>query len=233
MYSRNILNPPLWLPVVLAVLAGASSLSACGGGDGNGSSFTNAPPASPASPALPGAGDTASASLTAEEAVGMRYMREEEKLAHDVYVTLAAAWGLPVFSNIAASETQHMDAMLRLLERYGLADPAAGKGIGEFADTTLQGLHDRLVAAGRTSVIEALKVGALIEETDLHDIELQRSKTDNADILQVYDSLLCGSGNHLRAFNQQLLARGVTYTPQVISQAEWDDVASAAASSCG
>jgi hypothetical protein len=83
------------------------------------------------------------------------------------------------------------------------------------------------------SAVEGFKVGALIEETDIRDINSKKAITDNADILKVYDSLLCGSGNHLRAFNQQLLASGVTYVPQVISQAEWDAIASAIATPCG
>ena len=81
--------------------------------------------------------------------------------------------------------------------------------------------------------IEALKVGALIEETDVRDIVAKQAITDNADILTVYGNLLCGSGNHLRAFNEQLLARGVTYVPQVITQQEWDAIATAEAVACG
>jgi hypothetical protein len=160
-------------------------------------------------------------------------MREEEKLAHDVYVALYAAWGLPVFSNIAESETEHTEAILQLLQKYRVDDPAAGKAAGEFEDPALQALYDELVVQGRVSAVEGLKVGALIEETDIRDINSKKAITDNADILKVYDSLLCGSGNHLRAFNQQLLASGVTYVPQVISQAEWDAIASAIATPCG
>ncbi|HEY0663857.1 MAG TPA: DUF2202 domain-containing protein, partial [Thiobacillaceae bacterium] len=114
----------------------------------------------------------------------------------------------------------------------GVPDPAAGKAPGEFEDPALQALYDQLMAIGRTSAIEGLKVGALIEETDIRDINEKKAITDNVDILQVYDNLLCGSGNHLRAFNTQLLALGVTYVPQVITQAEWDAVASGEALNC-
>jgi len=86
---------------------------------------------------------------------------------------------------------------------------------------------------GRPNLIEALKVGALIEETDINDINEKKEVTDEADILNVYDSLLCGSRNHLRAFNGNLLAQGVTYVPQVITQAEWDAIANAPAETCG
>lgn len=42
--------------------------------------------------------------LNAAEIEGLLFMREEEKLAHDVYLALYAKWGLPIFQNIAQSE---------------------------------------------------------------------------------------------------------------------------------
>jgi len=171
--------------------------------------------------------------LSAEEIAGLKFMREEEKLAHDVYVALFDLWGANVFSQIALSETTHTETILALLTKYGIADPAAGKAPGVFEDAALQTLYNTLITMGQPSLIEALKVGALIEETDIHDIDVRKAITDEADILQVYTSLLCGSRNHLRAFNGQLLNRGVTYVPQVITQAEWDAIASAASESCG
>ncbi len=68
-------------------------------------------------------------SLDEGEVVALIYTREEEKLARDTYLTLYGVWEMPVFSNIAASEQSHMDAVLRMLEKYGLEDPAAGMGV--------------------------------------------------------------------------------------------------------
>ena len=39
--------------------------------------------------------------LTDDEAAALAYLREEEKLARDVYLTLADTWQLPIFANIA------------------------------------------------------------------------------------------------------------------------------------
>ena len=217
-----------FLRYVSVLLGGsaAAALTGCGGG-GGGSGTASDTSATLLSSSVSGS------TLTAEEVSALRYMREEEKLAHDVYVTLFALWGLQVFDNIAASETEHTEAILALLLRYQVDDPAAGRAVGEFEDPKLQALHDQLVDMGRVSAVEGLKVGALIEETDIRDINEKKAITDNADIVQVYDNLLCGSTNHLRAFNEQLLARGVTYVPQVITQQEWDAIASADAVVCG
>jgi hypothetical protein len=162
--------------------------------------------------------------LSAEEIAGLKFMREEEKLAHDVYIFLYARWGNNVFSNIADSETTHTEAILALLVKYGIPDPAAGKPAGVFEDPALQTLYDTLIVMGSFSQIEALKVGALIEETDIRDIHLKEDVTDEPDILSVYANLLCGSQNHLQAYNSALLKKGVTYVPQVITQAEWDAI---------
>ncbi|NJE12238.1 DUF2202 domain-containing protein [Thermococcus sp. LS2] len=163
--------------------------------------------------------------LTQEEIDGLLWMREEEKLARDVYLTLYEMYGLQIFQNIANSEQMHMDAVLTLLEKYGIEDPAVDE-VGVFTNPELQALYDQLIAMGSQSVEDALNVGALIEETDIKDLEEWITKTDNADIIQVYENLMAGSENHLRAFTSVLQNYGVTYEPQVISEDEYNEIIS-------
>lgn len=120
--------------------------------------------------------------------------------------------------------------MLGQLQRYGIDDPAAGKAAGEFQDSYLQALYDQLVAMGNLSLEEALKVACLIEETDIQDIRNKMAETDESSILQVYQSLLCGSYSHLKAFNGQL---ATPYTAQVIPQALYDEIAAGTATCNG
>jgi len=226
-----------YLGASLGAITLAPVLTACGGGGDELASTaipdTPAPSLAVAPQAAPTAPAPQVAALSPEEIAGLKFMREEEKLAHDVYVALYSVWGANVFSQIAVSETTHTETILALLVKYGIADPAAGKAPGVFEDPALQALYNTLVAMGQPSLIDALKVGALIEETDIHDINERKAVTDETDILRVYTSLLCGSRNHLRAFNGQLLAKGVTYVPQVLTQAEWDAIANAASETCG
>lgn len=168
--------------------------------------------------------------LDAIAIAGLKFMREEEKLAHDVYATLYNTWAAVIFSNIAASETEHTEAVRRQIELYAVEDPAEGNPVGVFEDTYLQALFDKLIEMGSVSLIEGLKVGALIEETDIQDIREKMAETDESSILQVYQNLLCGSYEHLQAFNRQLVANGVSYQSQVISQQEWHAIASGSAS---
>jgi hypothetical protein len=163
--------------------------------------------------------------LSENEVASLMYMREEEKLAHDVYVMLYQQWGLPLFNNIANSEATHTSAVKVLLERYGIADPAAGNGVGEFTDPTLQKLYDQLVAQGSQSLTDALKVGAAIEEIDILDLQTRLAQTANADIELVYGNLLKGSRNHLRAFTSTLQRQtGEIYTAQYLDGTSYNSI---------
>ena len=137
--------------------------------------------------------------LSAEEAAALLYMREEEKLARDVYNQMYALWGQPIFQNIATSEQTHTDEIKLLLDRYGLADPALDPG--QFTDANLQALYNQLIAQGSVSLEEAMKVGVLVEETDIADLQARLAQTDNADIQLVYNNLMNASYNHLASFN--------------------------------
>jgi len=155
--------------------------------------------------------------LTDSEADGLAFLREEEKLAHDLYTALADQYGLPVFANIARSESLHMDAMLTLLNVYDLPDPAAGKQAGEFTDATLQALYDDLLARAQDSSAEALRVAALVEETDILDLQARLAQTNQADITRVYQNLLQASGMHLRSFALQIERQtGSEYKPALL-----------------
>lgn len=151
-----------------------------------------------------GGGGGGGKQLTQAEIDGLTYMREEEKLARDAYLTLYDKWGLYIFSRISNSEVNHMAAVKNLLDKYGLPDPAAGQPIGVFTNPILQQLYDNLMAQGSLSPTEALKVGVTIEEVDVQDLQNYIASTNKTDILQVYNNLLHASYKHLSAFNNQL-----------------------------
>jgi hypothetical protein len=151
--------------------------------------------------------ETASAAtLSSTEAADLQHMREEEKLARDVYTVLDARYGqtVRVFRNIAKSENRHTLAVKRLLTAYGVADPVATDVPGVFKDPGMQQLYDTLVAQGGTSLEAALQVGITIEELDIDDLEAAIVRTSNTSVKRVYTNLLHGSQNHLRAFERQL-----------------------------
>lgn len=182
--------------------------------------------ASACTPALAAPSHTATTPpvLDTTEAAGLTFMREEEKLARDVYQYLYPLWNVAVFDNISQSEQEHFEAVGDLLDRYRLTDPATPDLAGSFQDPELQALYDQLVASGTTSALAALQVGALIEETDMVDLADAIAATDQADIVQVYENLLRGSRNHLRAFVAAIEALGVPYVAQVLTQDQVDAI---------
>lgn len=151
-----------------------------------------------------GASATAVGSLSEFEEQTLIYIREEEKLARDVYNALYEEWGVAQFSNIAASESRHMASAKRLLDRYGLADPAAEDTPGVFVNDDLQAAYDELVARGTVSVEDAFQVGVMIEQLDITDLQELIDATDGADITRVMENLLRGSQHHLAAFTALL-----------------------------
>jgi len=167
-------------------------------------------------------------SLSAEERAGLLYMREEEKLARDVYTTLYDTWELRIFTNIAQSEQTHTEAIRDLLVKYQIEDPVIDDTVGVFANPELQTLYNDLVAKGTVSVEEALTVGVLIEELDIRDLQAEIDTSDNEDIDLVYENLLRGSRNHLRSFMSQLTQRGGDYEPQYITAAIFNQITQSA-----
>lgn len=160
------------------------------------------------------------------------FMREEEKLARDVYQVMSGLYSQPIFKNIAKSEQKHMDQVLCLLQYYNIPDPASAE-VGVFTNTDLQALYDALIAQGSVSLVEALKVGATIEDKDIFDLTEEMMLTANPAIINVFTNLACASGNHMRSFSALLLKKGVTYVPQFISQEEYDAIIGTPAQSCG
>ncbi len=162
--------------------------------------------------------------LSEEERAGLIKMREEEKLARDVYLTLFDKWNHQVFSNIANSEQRHMDAVKSLIDKYGLTDPVVDNTVGVFTDPHMTELFNALVQKGSTSIVDALLVGATIEDLDIYDLNILLAQTDNEDIQVIYQNLSRGSRNHMRAFANALSIYGAVYTAQYLSQEEVDQI---------
>jgi len=163
--------------------------------------------------------------LGVEEQEGLLLMREEEKLARDVYRSLFSMWGEQIFDAISQSEQRHMDAVGSLLEKYGVPDPVLDD-TGVFSNPELASLYDELVSRGSVSLSDALWVGATIEDLDIADLQrlLADPQVDNVDIRTVYQNLLKGSRNHLRAFAYQMFQLGIPYVAQYLTQEEIDAI---------
>ena len=191
--------------------------------------------------------------LDENEETHLIFMREEEKLARDVYITLGKEYGknpdlASPFSEIVPSEQNHMDTMLAKLKQFSIDDPNTDDDVGEFTGDDYGSYftkkYDELVSEGSTDYLNALYVGALIEELDMHDIvkcpkeiidiqywieseeDCGMDYTDERRLVRSYDSLLKGSENHLRAFVgiiEQFIGYG-NYEAQYLTQEEVDEI---------
>jgi hypothetical protein len=170
--------------------------------------------------------------LTTQELNDLKFLREEEKLAHDVYVYSYAKYQEASFGSISQSEQRHMDAVLNLFDKYGITDNASAE-VGVFNNPDLQQLYTDLVSQSAISATEALKVGAKIEDLDLNDIKHFVANTSNTSLLSTYATLSCGSKNHLRSFTDQLMSYGISYTPEFILLEEYNSILASPSGGCG
>jgi hypothetical protein len=171
------------------------------------------------------------APLSQAEINDLKFLREEEKLARDVYLHSYDKYHFFIFDNISRSEQKHMDRVLGLLNKYGIADPASTER-GVFVNKELQLLYNSLTAKSDISLVDALTVGATIEDLDINDIDHFTANTTQTDLLSVYNNLVCGSKNHIRAFTRQLENNDVRYVPQYISLTEFNLILSSSNGGC-
>lgn len=168
-------------------------------------------------------------SLTQPEKDAILYMREEEKLARDIYELLFTKWASNPFGNIRQSEQVHMDRMKVLITTYKLIDPVEinKDSPGVFSNTLLQKYYYELTNTASQSLTEALKIGAKIEEMDIADLEERIKQTTQTDIISTYNNLKMASENHLRAFVRRLEMQGVNYQPVILNKTEFDKIIAA------
>lgn len=167
---------------------------------------------------------SATTTLTAEEIEDLLHMREEEKLARDVYITLYNIYKIPIFNNISKSEERHMSEVKELIDKYQLEDPVTDDSVGKFSNPKFTELYNTLVERGKKSLVEALTVGAFIEDLDIKDLQNAIARTNKSDIKMVYENLTKASKNHIRSFIRQLQRYGQTYTPVYITQEELKEI---------
>ena len=159
---------------------------------------------------------TGTDAITDSQSDWLKFMREEEKLAHDLYVAFSEIYTVPVFKNIPRAELNHMNAVLTILTTYSIEDHASTEN-GVFNNADLQTLYNTLLAKGKVSLVEALKVGALVEETDILDLAKVYELNPGDDLTALTEALMLGSRNHLRAFTRVLKVNGVVYAPVALT----------------
>ena len=168
--------------------------------------------------------------LTEDDKEALLFMLEEEKLARDTYVYLNDIWSINQFANIQKSEQTHMNAVENLLIQYRIAYnilPA-----GEFANQDLQNYYNQFAIDGAVSQSNAFQIGATIEDLDIVDLQNNLNATTNTTIIVVFKSLQCGSRNHLRSFVKGIEKIGDNYTPQFLSQDDYDTIIEGSQEKC-
>ena len=138
-----------------------------------------------------------SGTVTEGEANGILWMADEEKMARDVYVYFNEKYKLPVFRNISRSEAIHMKAVGNLISAFKLTYEGNDTP-GEYVNDAITKMYTELTEKGSVSLVEALKAGALIEETDILDLEKEILSADNVTVKRVFTNLLLARSEERR-----------------------------------
>lgn len=211
---KNLFKQALLVSAITGLCLAQIPAQAAGGRNGQGGGQNQSNSSAPV---------VAEGSLNQVETDYLLQMREEEKVARDVYLFLYEKWQLMPFSNISGAEQNHMDQVKAVMDAYQLADIALAER-GQFDSSALQALYDDLIAKGSVSADAALSVGALVEEVDIKDLQDAIASTTNAALISMYTDLLLASENHLRAFVRNLGQDSTTYTAQLLPAAEVDRI---------
>ncbi|MBN2664353.1 MAG: DUF2202 domain-containing protein [Bacteroidales bacterium] len=154
----------------------------------------------------------------------LKHIADEEKLAGDVYKTLFETWNLRVFDNISRAEDQHKKVVLQMIDKYDI-DFIPQTVRGKYNDPKMEQLYLDLVTQGKKSIVDALKVGAMIEDLDIYDLNnALNNDVDSDDLTVVFSNIRQGSYHHIKAFTNNLKRYNEIYTPQYISQSEYNDI---------
>jgi len=168
--------------------------------------------------------------LTDSDKNALLFMLEEEKLARDTYNYLWEVWQINPFTNIKSTEQSHMDAIAQVLTSYGIQYTILPAG--QFADSLLLNFYNQFVTSGSVSLSNALQIGATIEDLDISDLEEYTAQSTNETVINVFNSLECGSRNHLRSFVSAVVTAGGSYAPQFISQDYYSIIISSSNEKC-
>ena len=173
--------------------------------------------------------------ITQSDRDALIYNMQEEKVANNFYTAMQNLYGINVFENISKSETMHMKHVKALLDNFGIDNPVSGKYevAGSFMDAGLERMYNDMISTGNISVTDALKESAKFEEMDIRDLKAFVESTQNTSIESTLNMLINASGNHLRAFVKNLKTRGIEYTPQYLSQEEFNEIISSSGKSKG
>ena len=172
-----------------------------------------------------------SINLSTEDTNALLFMLEEEKLARDTYEYLDDLYGINQFSSIKLSEQSHMNAVAKLLDQYNIDYTILP--YGEFESQEMQDFYDQFVEKGQIDAMNALEVGATIEDLDIVDLDEFIEATSNTSIISVFESLQCGSRNHLRSFVSVIENSNETYDPQFLSIEAYNEIIEDTNEKCG
>lgn len=167
---------------------------------------------------------TVTDSLSADEIEFQFALREDEKMARDLYTVFAAKYSTaPQIDRIAAAENSHIACVEAVLDYYEISYPAMTAAAGLFEDAKRQAIYNELADKSGT-LLEVYATMAAVEEESVSAYKSVQSEITNENIALVITNMIKASSNHLKAAVCQIIAGGGTYTPLYLSAEEFGTI---------
>src|SRR6476620_4362177 len=164
--------------------------------------------------------------LSPAETKALINLHDNQKLSLFVYDSLYAIWGINPFGNIRSAESQHVNFLDDVADNYALEleTNEPGNSAATFTTPQAETIYQESISKGSLSVVDALKMGARLEEMSLQVLHNAKAVTIKSDLLHTFDILAMGSKNNLQAFNRRLKMYGITYEPGFLEQKDFRNI---------
>lgn len=163
------------------------------------------------------------APLTPADEESLKYLYESILMTGEILRNSYEKWGVPEFNNVSRTEFSRVDTIMTIMDEYNIKDPAVHHQTGIYFNPEIQQWHNENLGNAVSSYDDALVTAIRIEEKIIYDIQQHTTKgISNNDIRILYTKLNAGAANHLKIFYQLLMNRGKTYSPEYLSQPEFE-----------
>lgn len=161
--------------------------------------------------------------LTTDEIEFIYAVREDEKLAHNLYIYFVTQYPTArQLANIGNAEINHITTIERVFTYYEIDFPTLGQP-GVFTDENRQAIYTRLTAQGST-LHEAYQVMAALEEENIVIYSKVASELTNPNLQLIINNLAQSSENHFKVLVNQITAWGSIYTPTLLEASQYEEI---------
>ena len=148
---------------------------------------------------------------------------QEEKMAYDLYGEFYERWSLSVFNTVQQREAKHVWCVERIMDNYGYKY-RTNKNTGLYQDKEIQKIYDEFTVKGCISDLAALEAAAYIKEKHIASLRERIRYQEDGYVVKVIFLMENAAQSHLKAFVNSIRLSGSDYSPQFLTDDEFNNI---------